>query len=36
MMFHPPNNPPRACYRLGLYLSHVPGIPKLDLSILKK
>jgi hypothetical protein len=27
----PPSNPPRACYRPGLYLSHVPGIPKLDL-----
>jgi hypothetical protein len=27
----PTDNPPRACYRPGLYLSHVPGIPKLDL-----
>ena len=26
----PIDNPPRAAYRLGLYLSHVPRIPKLD------
>jgi hypothetical protein len=29
----PIDNPPRACYRPGLYLSHVPGIPKLDLRV---
>jgi hypothetical protein len=27
----PISDPPRACYRPGLYLSHVPGIPKLDM-----
>jgi len=27
----PTDNPPRGCYRPGLYLSHVPGIQKLDL-----
>jgi hypothetical protein len=29
----PTDNPPRACYRPGLYLSHIPGIPKLDLRV---
>jgi hypothetical protein len=29
----PIDNPPRACYRPGLYLSHIPGIPKLDLRV---
>lgn len=27
----PADSPRRSCYRPGLYLSHVPGIPKLDL-----
>jgi hypothetical protein len=27
----PPDSPRRSSYRPGLYLSHVPGIPKLDL-----
>jgi hypothetical protein len=29
----PSDNPRRSCYRPGLYLSHVPGIPKLDLRV---
>jgi hypothetical protein len=29
----PISDPPRACYRPGLYLSHLPGIPKLDLRL---
>ena len=29
----PPSAPRRASYRPGLYLSHVPGLPKLDLRV---
>ncbi|MGD0737162.1 MAG: capsule assembly Wzi family protein [Terracidiphilus sp.] len=29
----PIDNPPRGCYRPGLYLSHVPRIPKLDVRV---
>ncbi|MFC6645035.1 capsule assembly Wzi family protein [Granulicella cerasi] len=29
----PPSAPRRAAYRPGIYLSHVPGIPKLDLRV---
>jgi len=29
----PPSAPRRAAYRPGLYLSHVPGLPKLDLRV---
>ena len=29
----PPDAPRRAAYRPGLYLSHVPGLPKLDLRV---
>ncbi len=29
----PPDSPRRSSYRPGLYLSHVPGIPKLDLRV---
>ena len=29
----PTDNPRRSCYRPGLYLSHFPGIPKLDLRV---
>jgi hypothetical protein len=29
----PIDNPPHAAWRPGIYLSHVPGIPKLDLRV---
>lgn len=29
----PVNNPRHACYRPGVYLAHVPGIPKLDVRV---
>ncbi len=29
----PIDNPPRASWRPGIYLAHVPGIPKLDLRV---
>lgn len=29
----PADSPRRSCYRPGLYLSHVPGIPKLDVRV---
>jgi hypothetical protein len=29
----PPDAPRRAAYRPGLYLSHVPGVPKLDVRV---
>jgi hypothetical protein len=29
----PPQHPAQACYRPGLYLSHFPGVPKLDLRV---